>query len=129
MYSIIKGNFEISKQQITDLKKEIKELRQIIEHAVNVLEDRVACVKEKIGNIESRIREIYDYQLDPAFIKDKLIDLEDQSRLNNWSIYSINEKPNETWEDYEKELDTLLEKSLGIGERVVIERAQRKYRK
>ena len=39
------GNFEITKQQITELKKEIKELRQNIEHTESVLEDKVAHMK------------------------------------------------------------------------------------
>ena len=32
-------------------------------------------------------------------------------------------KPNETWEYFERKLDTLLKKSLVIEEKVVIERA------
>ena len=80
LFNIIKDNFEISKQQIAVLKREINELRQSTEHAENVLEDRVARVQEKSRNIESHIRETYDYQLDSAFIEDKLIGLEDRSR-------------------------------------------------
>ena len=56
MLNIIKGNFEISKQKLPELKKEINELRQSIEHAENALEDRVAPVEEKLRNIESRIQ-------------------------------------------------------------------------
>ena len=51
LISIIKGDFEISKQQIPELKKEMNELR----HAENVLEDKVAPVEEKLRNIEGRI--------------------------------------------------------------------------
>ena len=83
LFNIISGNFEISKQQISELKKEINELRQSIEHTENVLEDKVARVEENLGHIESRVQEMYGYQLDPAFIEDKLIDLEGRSRQNN----------------------------------------------
>ena len=55
LLNIIKGDFEISKQQILELKKEINELRQSIEHPEILLEDRVAPVEEKLRNIESRI--------------------------------------------------------------------------
>ena len=68
---------------------------------------------------------MYDYQLDQAFIEDKLIDLEDRSRRNNLRVDGIKERPNETWEDDEKELHTRFEKSLGIEQEVVIERAHR----
>ena len=37
LFNIISGNFEISKQQIAELKKEINKLRHNIEHTGNVL--------------------------------------------------------------------------------------------
>ena len=77
LFSIISANFEISKQQIAELKKEMTELRQSIENTENVLEDKVARVEENLGHIENRVQEMYDYQLDLFFIEDKLIDLED----------------------------------------------------
>ena len=52
LFNIIKGNFEISKQHIAELRKEIHELRQSTEHAENVLEDRVARVEENSRNRE-----------------------------------------------------------------------------
>ena len=77
LFNIIRGNFEISKQQIAELKKKINELRHSIEHTENVLEDKVAHVEEHLEHIENRVQEMYDYQLDPSFIEEKLIDLED----------------------------------------------------
>ena len=55
LFNIISGNFEISKQQIAELKKEVNELRQSIEHTENILEDKVANVEENLGHIESRV--------------------------------------------------------------------------
>ena len=63
LFNIISGNFEISKQQIDELKKEMKELRHSIELTENILEDKKACMEENLGHIESRIQEIYGYQL------------------------------------------------------------------
>ena len=40
MFNIISGNFEISKQQISELGKEINELSQSIEYTENVLEKK-----------------------------------------------------------------------------------------
>ena len=48
LFNTIIGNFEISKQQIFELKKEIDELRWSIENTDNVLEDKEARVKERI---------------------------------------------------------------------------------
>ena len=79
-FNIISGNFEISKQQIAEIKKEINQLRHSTEHTENVLEDKVARVEENLRRIENRVQEMCDYQLNPSFIEDKLIDLEDRSR-------------------------------------------------
>ena len=125
MFNIISGNFEISRQQIAELKKEINEIKQNIEHTENVLNDKVERVEENLEHIESRVQQIYDYQLYPAFIQDKLIDLEDRSRRNNLRIDGIKERPNETWESCKKELDPLFKESLGIEVEVVIERTHR----
>ena len=125
LFNIISGNFEISKQQIAELKMEINELRQSIEHIENVLEDKVARVEENLGHIESHIQGMYDYQLDPAFTEDKLIELEDRPRRNNLRADGIKERPNQTWKDCENELHTLSKESLSIEEEVVIERAHR----
>ena len=61
LFNIISGNFEISKQQIAELKKEINELRQSIEHTENVLEDKVTRVQENLGHTENRVQEMYGY--------------------------------------------------------------------
>ena len=73
LFNIISGNFEISKQQIAELKKEINELRHSIEHTENVLEDKVARMEENLRHIENCLQEMYDYQLDPSFVEDKLL--------------------------------------------------------
>ena len=82
-------------------------LRQSIKYTENVLEEKVPRVEENLGHTESRVQEMYDYQLDPAFIEDKLIDLEGRSKWNNLRKDEIKERPNEAWEDCKKELAKL----------------------
>ena len=65
---------------------------------------------------------MYDYQLDPAFIEDKLIDLEGRSSRNNLKVDGIKERSNEVWEDCENELHDHFKESLDIEEEVLIER-------
>ena len=88
LFNIINGNFEISRQQIAELKKEINELRQSIEHTEDKV-DKVVRVEENLGHIENRVQEMYDYQLNLSFIEDKLIDLEERSRPNNLRVDGI----------------------------------------
>ena len=61
--------------------------------------------------------------IDPVFIKDKLIDLEDRSRRKHLRVDGTKERPNETWEYCKKELDT--QESLGFEEKGLIERVYR----
>ena len=51
-------------------------------------------MEENLAHIGSRVQEMYDYQLDLAFIEDKLIYPEDQWRRNNLRVDDIKERPN-----------------------------------
>ena len=62
---------------------------------------------------------MYGYELDLAFIEDKLIDLEDRARRNNLKVDGIKRRPNETWEECEKELETLFKESQVIEKEVL----------
>ena len=83
-------------------------------------------MEENFEHIESRVQqEMYNHQLDPAFIEDKLIDLKNRSRRNSLRVYSIKERPNKTWEKCKLELDTRLKEILGLEDEVGIERVHR----
>ena len=71
--------------QIKELKKEVTDLKSSIEHADAAL-----------NSLSDRVDEIYDYQVDPEYVTNKLIDLEDRSRRNNLRIDGISESRNET---------------------------------
>ena len=66
-------------------------------------------MEQNLGNIE----------------EDKLIDLEIRSRRNNLRLDGIKDRPNETWEDCENEIETLFKEILGIEQELVTERAHR----
>ena len=66
-------------------------------------------------------KETYEYQTDPDYVNDsltdirnKLTELEDWSRRNNIRIDGIAEKPEETWEQCDKEVQHLLNEELDI---------------
>ena len=68
-----------SQEQIKELKKEVTDLKSSVEHTDADLND-----------LSDRVDEIYDYQLDPEYVTNKLIDLEDRSRRNNVRADGIN---------------------------------------
>ena len=49
-----------------------------------------------LNDLSARADEIYDYQVDPEYVTNKSIDLEDRSRRNNLRIDGISESRNET---------------------------------
>ena len=72
-------------EQIKELKKEVADLKSSVEHTDADLND-----------LSDRVDEIYDYQVDPEYVTNKLISLEDRSRRNDLRIDGISESRNET---------------------------------
>ena len=67
-------------QVIHGLKNEINDLKQNLEFTQNKLEEKVDSVEKRMGKKDSDIQEIYEYQIDPRYVQDKLTELEDRSR-------------------------------------------------
>ena len=100
-------------------------MRKSIEFTENQLEEKVSNAESKLVDIKHRIEEIYDYQIDPEYVEQKLIDLEDRSRRNNLRVDGILETPGETWEDCEEKLQQVFQEKLGLECPIEIERAHR----
>ena len=64
-------------------------------------------------------------QLDPEYVHNKLVDLEDCSSRNNLRIDGIKEKAGESWEDCEAEAEKRFREKLDIEDKIIIERADR----
>ena len=92
-----------SQEQIKELKKEVTDQKSSVEHADADLNDLSDCLDE-----------IYDYQVDPEYFTNKLIDLEDRPRRNNLRIDGISESRNETWEKCGEEIQKVFNEKLGI---------------
>ena len=99
----------------------MNDLKKSIEFTENVLEEKIQKCQEKAKHLD----EIYELQLDPEYVHNKLVDLEDRSRRNNLMINEIKEKVGEGWEDCEAEVETLFREKLDIEDKIIIERAHR----
>ena len=89
--NLISGNFKITMEEIKksqdeiknlgkEIGKEICELRSSLEFTENVLEEKVKKLEERCENMEKELQEFYNNQIDPEYIYNKLVDLEDSSR-------------------------------------------------
>ena len=70
--------------------------------------------REKLNIFMNRLREIYEWQLNPQYVHNKLVDLEDRSSSNNLRIYGIKGKEGriEDWEDCEAEVEKRFREKL-----------------
>ena len=69
-----------------------------------VLEKKVEKLEEKMKDVDARVLDIYEYQVDPKYVLDKLVELEDRSRRNNLRIEVINEETGEAWKMYDTKI-------------------------
>ena len=51
---------------------EINDLRKSLEFTQNSLEEKVGNVAERMEKLDSDIQELYEYQIDPKYVQDKL---------------------------------------------------------
>ena len=117
LLNLIGGNLEITTKEIKSIKTEMTDLKKSIEFTENVLEEKVQKCQEKAEHLDERIREIYEWQLDPEYEHNKLVDLEGRSRRSNLRIDGIKEKAGESWEDSEVEVEKLSREKLDIDPR------------
>ena len=75
-FNIIRGTFKISKQQIAEPKK--KRIKTKHRTYQKRFRRRSSTREENLEHIESHTQEMYRYHIDPAFIRDKLSDLEEK---------------------------------------------------
>ena len=127
--NIISSNFTLTMKEIQSLKQEVNDLKESIEFTQNDLEEKVADVEKKICTFEIKMNEMYDYQIDPDYVTDRLSELqekisemEDRSRRNNIGVDGVTEEKGATWEDYENKVLEILRDKIEIGD-VAIERA------
>ena len=70
-------------KEVKSIKTEMNDLKKSVEFTGNVLEEEVQKIQDKAEYLDEQIREIYEWQLDPEYVHNKLEDLEDSSTRNN----------------------------------------------
>ena len=76
-------NLKITMKEVKSIKTEMNDLKKSVEFTGNVLEEKVQKFYDKAEYLDEQIREIYEWQLDPEYVHNKLEDLEDRSARNN----------------------------------------------
>ena len=114
-----------------DEEKITKPVKEIFEEELKKQEVNITDVEKKISTFEIKMDETYDYQIEPDYVNDSLLELqdkiskmEDRSRWNNIGVDGVTEEKGETWEDCENKFLKILKDKLEI-ENVTTERAHR----
>ena len=95
---IIKTHLENTNNQLDRISQEVFEITKSLEFTQSQLDEELTKIKNDIGKLEAGIRELDEDLLDPDFVTEKLIELEDRSRQNNLRINGVEETPNERWD-------------------------------
>ena len=118
---IIKLELTTTNERLDKIPKEAAGLTESIEFTQGEVKD----IKEDISQVQTNLRHIEDDMLDPDYVMEKLIELEDRSRRNNLRIDGISEVSHETWEMCEVSVKDLIKTKLEINDEIEIDRCHR----
>ena len=118
------GNFEIILKEIENIKSEVNELKKSIKFTEEVLKEKVQNMRRDVSSLEQNVEEIYDYEIDPGEVEEKLTDLEDRSRRNNLRIDGVTEEKGQIWGDCEQKGKGIFMGKLELQNDIITEEAK-----
>ena len=68
------------------------------------MKEEITCIKDDLNQVKTDLQELGEDVLDPDYVTNKLIELEDRSRRNNIRIDGIEDDQNETWDSCEEKV-------------------------
>ena len=80
IFKITMDKIKKSQGEIKNLRKEICDLRSSLEFTEIALEEKVKKLEERCDNMETELQGFYNNQIDPEYVYNELVDLEDRSR-------------------------------------------------
>ena len=117
-------NFEIILKEIENIKSEVNELKKSIKFTEEVLKEKVQNMRRDVSSLEQNVEEIYDNEIDPGEVEEKLTDLEDRSRRNNLRIDGVTEEKGQIWGDCEQKGKGIFMGKLELQNDIITEEAK-----
>ena len=122
---IIKTYLENMNNQLDRIYQEEFEITKSLELTQGQLDEELTKIKNDVGKLQAGIKELYEDLLDPDFVTEKLIELEDRSRQKNLRIDGVEETPNETWDICEEKVQSIIKGELGITAEIELDHCHR----
>ena len=91
---ILKSHLETTNQRLNEISGEVLELIKSSEFTQGEVKEEITCIKDDLNQVKTDLQELD--VLDPDYVTNKLIELEDWSRRNNIRIDGIEDDQNET---------------------------------
>ena len=126
---ILKSHLETTNQRLNEISGEVLELTKSLEFTQGEVKEEITCIKDDLNQVKTDLQELGEDVLDPDYVTNKLIELEDRSRRNNIRIDGIEDDQNETWDSCEEKVQKLIKEKLGLENEVEIERCHRMKKK
>ena len=79
LFLIITIHLEVSRE-VRELKTKLSDLKQILEFTADTFNEKVSDLNSENGKFKTKIKELYEYQIDPKFVENKVVELE------NWKV-------------------------------------------
>ena len=82
LFLIITIHLEVSRE-VRELKTKLSDLKQSLEFTADTFNEKVSDLNSENGKFKTKIKELYEYQIDPKFVENKVVELE------NWKVLAI----------------------------------------
>ena len=75
LFLIITIHLEVSRE-VRELKTKLSDLKQSLEFTADTFNEKVSDLNSENGKFKTKIKELYEYQIDPKFVENKVVELE-----------------------------------------------------
>ena len=96
LFEILKSHFEAANERLNKISDEVVELTKSLKFTQAEVKKEITNIKDNLNQVKTELKELGKHALDPNYVTNKLIELEDRSRRNNIRIDGIEEEQYET---------------------------------
>ena len=102
---ILKSHLETANQRLNQNSDEVVELTKSLEFTQAKVKEEITNIKDNLNQVKTELQELGDV-LGSDYVTNKMIELEDRSRLNNIRIYGIEKSSMKHGTDVKKKYRT-----------------------
>ena len=93
---ILKSHLETANQRLNEISDEVVQLTKSPEFTQAEVKEEITNIKDNLNQVKTEVQELGEDVLNPDYVTNKLIELEDRSRRNNICVDGIEEEQYET---------------------------------